>query len=54
MGIKLLFLDVDGVLVMDGPDWDVTLDHFSTSALRELKRVIDRTGAKIVLHSSWR
>lgn len=47
---KVLFLDIDGVLVVDGPDEGVTRAHFSDAALRVLRA----TGAAIVLHSSWR
>lgn len=51
---KVLFLDIDGVLVVDGPDEGVTRAHVSDAALRELARVLRATGAAIVLHSSWR
>jgi len=52
--MKVLFLDVDGVLCINAPDFDVTLGHFCQEALTQLARVIHATGAKIVLHSSWR
>ena len=50
--IKVIFLDVDGVL-------NSSQDHFSIGLktdihLERLKRIIDATGAKIVLSSSWR
>lgn len=52
--MKVLFLDVDGVLVIDGPDDGVTENHFSPSALAELERIVRLTKCRIVLHSSWR
>ena len=50
--MKIIFLDVDGVLnsVRDYYSVDLVTDsHFEL-----LKELIDRTGAKIVLSSSWR
>ena len=50
--MKVVFLDVDGVLnsVRDYYSTELTTDsHFIL-----LKELIDRTGAKIVLSSSWR
>lgn len=48
---KLLFLDVDGVLnSMDNGDGDTIED----SKVLLLKTIIDKTGAKIVISSSWR
>ena len=50
--MKVVFLDVDGVLnsVRDYYSVELTTDsHFIL-----LKELIDRTGAKIVLSSSWR
>jgi hypothetical protein len=52
--MKILFLDVDGVLCMNAPDFGVRLSHFSQPALRQLARIVTATGAKIVVHSSWR
>jgi len=52
--MKVLFLDVDGVLVIDGPDYGVERAHFSDRALQQLARIVRSTSARIVLHSSWR
>lgn len=50
--MKIIFLDVDGVLnsESDSFDWNVQTDyHFEL-----LKSLVDKTQAKIVLSSSWR
>ena len=52
----VIFLDVDGVLnsmstpAWMGEDWDVPLAR----PLQNLKHIVDATGAKIVITSSWR
>ena len=50
---KVLFLDVDGVLnnpeILEKNGLGIGPDH-----LTELKRIINETGAKIVLSSTWR
>lgn len=52
----VIFLDVDGVLnSMNTPawmreDWDVPRSH----PLQNLKYIVDKTGAKIVVTSNWR
>jgi len=46
--MKLLFLDIDGVLVTR------RLGVFEDSLLKNLKRVVESTGATIVLSSDWR
>lgn len=47
--IKAIFLDIDGVLcVGDDPD---LLDIYP---LKNLKRIIDKTGAVVVISSQWR
>lgn len=46
---KLLFLDIDGVL--NHVKGDAPID---TDCLRNLKKVVDATGAEIILISSWR
>ncbi len=51
---KVIFLDVDGVLNDDGPernDQGIVIDQ---SYIRNLKRIIEKTGAEVVLSSSWR
>ena len=50
--MKYLFLDVDGVM-------NSAADRFSTKLISDrpfelLKKIIDETGAKIILSSSWR
>jgi len=52
--IKIIFLDIDGVLatpdsLKDNGDWGL-VDRCQT----ELGKILDATGAKIVLTSSWR
>jgi hypothetical protein len=46
----VVFLDVDGVLI----GYDLPLPSFSRVAVREINRILDKTGAKIVLSTSWR
>ena len=45
--MKVVFLDIDGVLSFDA----VTID---IPSLKRLKRILDETGAKVVLSSAWR
>lgn len=47
--MKIIFLDVDGVLNFDGSKEKVCVDK-----VKLLKKIVDRTGAKIVLSSDWR
>lgn len=53
---SVIFLDVDGVLnsmstpAWMGDDWDIPLAR----PLQNLKHIVDETGAKIVITSSWR
>lgn len=47
--MKIIFLDIDGVLNHSG-----SKVFFENSCLKELKRVCSKTGAKIVLISSWK
>lgn len=46
--VKLIFLDLDGVLVVRFPG------VFEPQLVRNLKMVVDATGAEIVLSSDWR
>lgn len=52
----VIFLDVDGVLnslstpAWMGEDWDIPLAR----PLQNLKYIVDKTGAKIIVDSSWR
>lgn len=50
--MKVIFLDVDGVLNSMKDYWSGSLETESHSEL--LKSLMDQTGAKIVLSSSWR
>lgn len=58
--MKVLFLDVDGVL--NSADWFRQMDptahgialELDPKAVRRIQRVIEQTGAKIVLSSTWR
>lgn len=56
--MKVIFLDVDGVLnsetfMIDNPN-AMFKNILSESAIDLLRRIVDETGAKIVLSSSWR
>lgn len=55
--MKIIFLDIDGVLnshIYDGErDWKV-LSDIDETRLPLVKKLVDETGAKIVLSSSWR
>ena len=48
--MKVIMLDIDGVLTTIGTKWMT----FHPDCAKALKRVVDTTGAKIVLSSSWR
>lgn len=48
---KIIFLDIDGVL-NSAHNWPENL--LSQSLTDNLKRIVDKTGAKIVLSSSWK
>jgi hypothetical protein len=55
--MKILFLDIDGVLNSDSYDRrrDLSiLSNIDESRLPLLKSIVDETSAKIVLTSSWR
>jgi len=45
--VKIVFLDCDGVINQGAGPW-------LPANVRELNRITDMTGAKIVVHSSWR
>ena len=53
--MKIIFLDIDGVLncskTPNPRKFPYVVDR---KLLRRLKRLLDRTGAKVVLSSSWR
>ena len=46
--MKVIFLDFDGVITVP-PKWLIKTDK-----LKWIKRIVDETGAKIVVSSSWR
>lgn len=48
---KVLFLDVDGVLNTRGKHYDTELNP---ECLKQLKTIVDITGAKVVVISQWR
>ena len=45
---KIIFLDFDGVITLP-PHWNINGDK-----LKNLKKIVDATNAKIVISSSWR
>lgn len=49
--MKILFLDVDGVL---NHRQSISLYAISRPALRRLRHVLDSTGARVVMSSTWR
>lgn len=51
---KVIFLDVDGVLNDDGPDRNDQGIVIDQRFIRNLKKIIEETGAEVVLSSSWR
>ena len=57
-GLRVIFLDIDGVLNAlpflegrDGTDWSRMIDP---SAVARLNTLVQRSGAKVVISSSWR
>ena len=46
--MKIIFLDIDGVLNYQGSQF------IDTECLNNLKHIVDETGAKIVIISTWR
>ncbi len=54
--MKIIFLDIDGVLNSRQYDAErgTAEGNIDVSRLLLLKQLIDQTGAKIVLTSSWR
>ena len=56
IGRTVLFLDIDGVLVIPDPD-GVTAevaDHLSTACVERLNRIVAAMGASVVISSEWR
>lgn len=53
--MKVIFLDIDGVLNFNGCRNKIDGVYFvNDNKIKLLKQIIDRTGAKIVLSSTWR
>ena len=52
--MKVIFLDIDGVLNVIPQGHDKFGAIFHTHLVENLKRIIDETGAKIVISSTWR
>lgn len=52
--MKIIFLDIDGVLNVVAQGHDDYGAIFHTHFMDNLKELIDKTGAKIVISSSWR
>lgn len=55
--MKVLFLDIDGVL--NSAEWFLSgvpknIWDLDPKAVRRLKRILEATGAKVVLSSAWR
>jgi hypothetical protein len=52
--MKVIFLDIDGVLNLEGIERDEYGSTFHQEFVNNLKRIVDATDAKIVISSSWR
>lgn len=52
--MKIIFLDIDGVLNVCFPARDEFGRLFHPELILNLKRIVDATGAKIVITSTWR
>lgn len=53
--MKLLFLDVDGVLNHTACDWTTDALHaLDLACVARVKRIVQETSAQIVLSSTWR
>jgi len=52
--LKLLFLDVDGVLNRPSTPWDDVHTGLDSKLLKYLKLIVLKTGCKIVLSTTWR
>ena len=52
--MKIIFLDIDGVLNVMNPERDVYGSLFHPQFVENLKRLVEETGAKIVISSTWR
>ena len=52
--IKVIFLDIDGVLNIIPEEYDQYGGIFHQHLVDNLRRIIEQTGAKIVISSTWR
>lgn len=52
--MKVIFLDVDGVLNCSDTEEIFYMTFVSPQKIELLKELVDRTGAKVVLSSTWR
>jgi methionine--tRNA ligase beta chain len=52
--MKTIFLDIDGVLNVDYADRDQFGHIFRDEYVQNLKEIIEKTGAKIVISSTWK
>lgn len=52
--MKTIFLDIDGVLNVDYGDKDQFGHIFREEYVQNLKEIIEKTGAKIVISSTWK
>lgn len=52
--MKVIFLDIDGVLNLIPQDWDKFGGIFNQHFVNNLGKIIDATEAKIVISSTWR
>lgn len=52
--MKALFLDIDGVVCLHGKENAKEDEIFDGASCRRLREIIDATGCKLVLTSSWR
>ena len=52
--MKVIFLDIDGVVSLSGPQNQNPEEIFDEGCCRRLKEILDVTGCKLVLSSSWR
>ena len=51
---KYIFLDIDGVLNSEHTWDDKISDNLSNQYLENLRKIVEKTDAKIILSSSWR
>jgi hypothetical protein len=52
--MKIIFLDIDGVLNSESEDYEGKLWRLSEPAISRVNTIAERTGARIVLTSDWR